>query len=331
MDHYEVLGIGAPFLDHIVQVDHEFLEKYSFIKGGMEVFDYETFVKVLNHSGPTVKLVAGGSSSNMIKGLANLGHSTALTGKIGKDKGGEKFIESIRKLGIIPLYTTTNTPTGQVICLVTPDGERTLRDYLGSGQEMRGEDLNPQHFTGVKLVHIEGYTLLNKDLTLQAMKLAKEANAMVSFDLANFELVEEHRAKIMEVISKHIDILFANKAEAEVLTGLGPEESAKILKDLFEVVVITMGPQGCWVGHKDQVQHYPAYPTKAVDTTGAGDLFSAGFLHGYLTGQPWEKCAHFGALLGAEVVKVFGAEIPKESWDFLRNKIIDRERIVINK
>lgn len=321
MTPYEVLGIGAPFLDHVVPVSIEFVEQLSGQKGGMEVVDYETFCSIMARTEAPTSLIAGGSSANTIKGLANLGHNCALFGKIGTDPAGDKFLSGIKELGIIPLLTPTKTPTGQIACLVTPDGERTFRDYLGSGQELRAQDLYAELFEGVKLVHIEGYTLLNEDLTLRTMEYAKTKHAKISFDLGCFELAQKYKRQIMHLLSNHIDILFANAEEVKALTGHPPEHACAFLKDLCEVVVVSMGPEGCWIGNKEQTIRCYAYPVKPLDTTGAGDMFAAGFLHGYLLGKSLPECAHYGALIGAEVVQVFGAEIPSQTWNSLRNKI----------
>lgn len=318
MAEYEILGIGAPFIDHIVRVTPEFEASLEGIKGGLEIVNYSTLSKIIETSGASVKRLSGGSSANTIRTLAHLGHKCALEGKIGTDPAGEWFLKNLQLLGIKSLYIPTSTPTGQAVCLVTSDGERTFRDFLGSGQEMSGKDLAPDSFDGVKLVHIEGYTLLNKQLTLRAMELAKAAKAKVSFDLSNYELVNTHHQQIMHLLSNYVDILFANAKEAEALTGNAPKEGCMFLKSICDTVVVSMNVDGCWVGHKQELIHCNAYPAKAIDSTGAGDLFAAGFLHGYLTKAPLTRCAHYGALIGAEAVKVYGAELEAETWEKLK-------------
>lgn len=288
----------------------------------MEIVDHDTIQHLLQTSGSPATIVAGGSSANTIKGLANLGHTCALVGKIGNDTAGKRFLESMAKKNIHSHHIVSTTPTGQIVCLVTPDGERTFKDFLGSGQEMRADDLKPELFQGVKLVHIEGYTILNGDLTLRAMQLAKEAKAKVSFDLACFEVVEQFKDKLMHLLENYVDIVFANAQEAMALTGVSAEESCRALHELCETAVVSLNKEGCFIANNGQKIRCHAYPVQPIDTTGAGDLFAAGILHGYLTGQPWERCAHYGALMGAEVVQVLGAEIPEERWKLLRTKIV---------
>lgn len=315
---YDVLGIGAPFLDHVVQVSEEFLAGLPGGKGGMIPVDYQTYRKLLENCGSLPTVATGGSCANTIKGLAHLGHSCALAGKLGSDQAGRVFLNGLEKLGVASRMIKTETPTGQVICFVTPDSQRTFRSYLGSGSEMGPDDLKPEMFEGVRLVHIEGYTILNPGLTQRAMELAKDANALVSFDLASFELVESFKNPLIRLISEYVDILFANENETESLTRLSPEQGSLILKDLCEIVVVMTGKDGCWVGHADEHIRCPAKSVEPIDTTGAGDLFAAGFLHGYLNGQSLRKCAYYGALTGAEVVQIFGADLTPAVWEKLK-------------
>lgn len=321
---YDILGIGAPFLDHTLKVNDEFMSKIAGAKGGMEPVDYKTFLNIIEQTGPAINLATGGSSANTIKGLAQLGHRCALLGKIGSDAAGKTFLEEIKNLNIIPLLLSSPQATGQVLCLVTPDGQRTFRDFLGAGTEMAADDLKPSHFEGVKHVHIEGYTLMNETLTQRAMEYAKQAGAKVSFDMASFELAEHYKMQIIHLVAQHVDILFANRDETWTLTGHEPKKGCAILKDLCNVAVVMVGKEGCWIGHEDQVIHCPAYPINTpLDTTGAGDLFAAGFLHGYLRGKSLQQCAHYGALAAAEVVQIFGAAIPNETWEKIRKDILN--------
>jgi sugar/nucleoside kinase (ribokinase family) len=314
----EILGVGAAFIDHILPVTEDFLKKLGGSKGGVEMVDYETFQSIIHNSGAQDTLQTGGSCANTIKGLSQLGHSCALTGKIGLDEPGRFFFENLKQSSIQPWLIETQTPTGQIACLITPDGERTMRDYLGACAEMRGKDLNPEIFENVSLVHIEGYAILNEDLAFQSMKYAKAAHARISFDLANFELVQKFKNVLLPLITQNVDILFANTQEAKALTGLDPEKSCEVLQDLCNIAVVLMGKEGCWVGHNGQLIHCPAYPVVPIDTTGASDLFAAGFIHEILSGSPLKKCADTGARVAGAVVQVLGAELPTQIWEELK-------------
>lgn len=320
--NHEVLGVGAPLLDHLLQVDEAYLETVPGEKHGMETVEYPAMVQIIEGSHTVPKQIAGGSCANAIKGLASLGQKCAMTGKIGKDAIGEKVHRDLLDQGITPLLHYSSTPTGHVTCLITPDGKRTCRAYLGASQEMGPDDLKADHFSPTKLVHIEGYTLLCSGLTHRAMELAKEAGAKISFDLGSFEIVESYRNLVMDLVSEYVDILFANEDETLALTGEDPQDGCEILKTLTEVAVVMIGKKGCWVGHGSETFHVPGYPIdQPIDTTGAGDLFASGFLHGYLEGRPLAECAKYGALTGNAVVQVVGAEIPESMWADIKQKI----------
>ena len=312
---FEILGIGAPVLDHLIKISDEYLATIPGEKHGTETVDHTTMMDIIQKSHAEPIYITGGSCANAIKGLANLGWKCGVVGKIGNDSAGQIVKNHMQALGITTLYQKSNTPTAQVLCLITPDGKRTLRSYLGASKEMSPEELDPESFKGVKLVHIEGYTLLTNTLTQKAMELAKEAGASVSFDLGSFELVETYRDRIIELLKTYVDIVFGNADETGALTHLGPEQGCDFLKNLCNIAVVMMAKDGCWVGHEKVKIRCHGFPIEhPLDSTGAGDLFASGFLHGYLSGQPLDKCAEYGSRIAAEVVKVIGAEVPQHIW-----------------
>jgi len=333
---YDILAIGAPFIDLILHVSEEFLATIPGEKKGMEPTDHNSLLKIIQASQQTPFIIPGGSGANTIKGLTNLGHTCAIVGKIGTDDLGRLFEQEITNLGVQSLFLPTNTPTGQSLCLVTPNGERTMRSFLGASQEMTAVDLKPEFFRGVKLVHIEGHSLLNGSLAVRAMELAKEVGAKISFDLGSFEIVSLYKETILSLLERYVDIVFCNREEAEHLTGKSPEEACRELKEICLVAVVLMGKEGCWVGDRSKngcaeengngkrkdVFQCPAYPVTPIDTTGAGDLFASGFLHGFFNGEPLKECARYGALLGAAVVQVQGTKIPTDIWAQLKQKIV---------
>lgn len=319
---YEILGIGAPCMDILIHVDDEFLASIDAKKGGSKLENWETFSKIIEKANNPAQYAAGGSASNTIKGLRSLGQKTAICGKIGSDEMGQKYIKNINHLGIIGKLVTSSTPTQQVAAFITPDHQRTFRVFPGAAIELSSLDLTPELFRNVKLVHIEGYALYNGSLVRRAMELAKEAGALVSFDMASFEVVQKYKETILELISSYADIVFANEDEAKTLTGLFPSEACDKLKSMCKVAVILVGEDGCWVGSGDYKHHSPAVASKVIDTTGAGDLFASGFLHGYLEGCPLDICAQYGNLTGGAVVEIVGAEIPEAKWKELREQLL---------
>lgn len=314
--NYEILGIGGPILDQVLQVSESYLATISGKKGGMEPIDFEGLQQLILKSGSQPVSVPGGSTRNTLHGLARFGEKCALLGMVGKDAQGQKYRSLLKEQGILPLLIESETPTATVLSLVTPDGERTMRTFQGASIEIRGHHINPAVFKPPKLVHLEGYTLFNDTYTEACMRLAKEEKAKISFDLASFEIVNAYRDTILNLLEKYVDVIFANEEEAFALTGEKKEEAAcDFLAEICDVGVVLMGPQGCWVKNKEQKLHCPAYPVQPLDTTGAGDLFASGFLHGYMRDYPMEICAHYGAIAGRAVVQVMGPVIPHEGWE----------------
>lgn len=319
---HEIIGIGSPFIDHIIEVSEELLTQIPGAKGGMVAVDYQTLIQLLaDMGGHQPALILGGSGANTIKGLANLGHRCALIGRIGRDVMGKRFLEHLEEIGVTSFLQHSDTPTAQVVCLVTPDRERTMRSFLGASQEMTGKDLDPAVFKGARLVHIEGYSLFKESLTQRAMELAKEAGAKISFDLGSFEVVQAFQSTIIELLARYVDIVFANVDETRQLTRLDPEKGCGVLSDLCSTAVILAGKEGCWIGNRNRQIKVPAFPVEPIDSTGAGDLFASGFLHGYLQGRSLEECARYGALAGAAVVQVFGVNLTPEHWQQLKTKM----------
>lgn len=315
----KILGIGTPILDCLFTVRNEYVYSLEGLPGGSILVDYPTMQSILkdNLSSPQ-QIVAGGGAANTIKGLAKLGHACTFSGKIGQDEEGKKFSADMESYGIISALSISTLPTAQVACLITPDHDRTMRAFIGAGAEMNESDLTPELFKDVSLMHIEGYLMNRQGLVEKAMKLAKEAGAKISFDLSSFEMVEEYKKPMSELLSKYVDIVFANEEEALQLAGLPPESACELLKDLTDIAVVKMGPNGSIGATKMKKTYQKAYKVKVIDTTGAGDLFASGFLHGFLQGKSLEECLHNGAYLASYVIQVHGAEIPESYWPEIR-------------
>ncbi len=308
---HEILGIGNPFVDLILKISEEKLAQLPGGKGGMVPVDYPSFLQIVENSDQKPHFVFGGSCANTIRGLAYFGRRCALIGKVGVDDAGARFLAHLEELNIKPLLVQSSTPTAQVACLVTPDRERTMRSFLGASREMSFRDLDPAAFSGVKLVHIEGYNLVNEQVVQRGMQLAKEAGAFVSFDIGSYELAQARREEILGLLNDYVDIVFANQMELHALTHLPPVEGCAILKKKCQVVVVLLGAEGCLVGYKDKIVHVPAFLVDPLDTTGAGDLFASGFLHAFLDDCSLEECARLGARSGAAIVQVHGVNLDK--------------------
>ncbi len=306
---YEVVSYGDAIIDYFVFVDDAFLEKLPGKTGGTEQIDLETFKKL------TVsykKKCAGGSAPNTVKGLASFGHDCALIGRIGNDKEGAEYALDLVAKGITPLFTPHPTDTGRVVCLISPDGHRTMRTCIGKLVGFDGFAIDETVFQGAKLFHIEGYQLPNPKFLRELIGIAKKEGLLISMDVGCHELVSAYKNTLLEIIKDDLDILFTNEEEAKALTGLAPKEACLSLAKLCKTVVVTMGEKGGYINSKNKVFHYPPKEARLVDDTGAGDLFMAGFLHGILTDAPVEECARYGAEIASKVIQVVGAELPKE-------------------
>ncbi|MBA7578935.1 putative sugar kinase YdjH [subsurface metagenome] len=316
----DILGIGTPILDNLIKTSHEAIARLPGKPNGSIVVDNFTFSTILEDFGPPSHVATGGSAANTIKGLAKLGKSCRFLGKIGDDAAGKTFTDAMKAAGVITELLVSEKPTGQVVCLIAPDSQRTMRSCLGAGVEMNAEDLVPELFEGVKLVHIEGYLVDRPELIKKAMVLAKAAKAKISFDLSSYEIVIKHKKQLVDLISKNVDILFANDEEAKNITGMDPEKGCLLLRDVCETAIVKMGPSGCWVANQDGCYHQKAIvPKVVVDTTGAGDLFSSGFLYGYLEDADIRTCAHYGALVASYAISVLGTELSEDVWEAIRH------------
>lgn len=296
---YQILGIGTAFVDHVGYVDEEYLKNFPGKKGANTPVDYQTLEKLVADRQLALTHIVGGVCVNTIRGLANLGHHCGLIGKVGKDTAGELFLSSLDGLPIKALCNHSSSPTAQAICLITPDGVRTIRSFFCGDQEINVEELDPALFEGVELVHIEGSRMHNPLVARRAMEIAKRLGIKVSFDVGSFEVAHAFKEEIIDLLSHYVDIVFANAKEAFALTNLAPELSCQILKDVCEIAVVLMGADGCLVGKNSDVMLFGASHTCVSDATDAEDLFVSGFLHGLLSGAPLAECARLGALINS--------------------------------
>lgn len=312
-----ILGIGSPCVDLVFRVDNAFLQKLDVNKGDEKTATWEKFSRILEAcatQGYSPLIAVGGSAANTIRGLAHLKHQASFLGKIGQDTLGELYLEKHKALNIHSLIVQDKTPTTQIAVFVTEDFQRSFLAFLGAGTQLNAGDLNLNLFQGVRHVHIEGYMLDNGTLVEQATRLAKQAQATVSLDLGCLRIVEKYRNTIVKLLQSSVDIVFANENETRSLVQSSDESGAKALGQYCPIAVVLGGEKGCWVAAKGNIIHSPALKVKVVDTTGAGDLFAAGFLHGFLKGYTLEACAVFGNVLGGTVVSVVGAEIQQHQW-----------------
>jgi sugar/nucleoside kinase (ribokinase family) len=323
----KVLGIGNALVDILIQLENEdLLKELNLQKGSMQLVDKDfkdlVFTKTKNL---TSTLASGGSAANTIHGLALLGVETSYIGKVGSDELGDFFVKDMKLNHVKPLLKRSNTETGVASTLISPDSERTFGTYLGAAVEVSADDLEPGLFAGHKYFHIEGYLVFNTALVETALKMAKAKNMIVSLDLASFNVVEANLEFLKEITKKYVDVVFANEEEAKAFTGKAPEEALNEIAKMCNIAVVKIGKNGSLIKQGNDVYSVGAISAKVVDTTGAGDLYAAGFLYGLTKGLSLAQCGHIGALLAGKVIEGIGAKIDANLWDGIKKgvKIIE--------
>ncbi|PCJ62551.1 MAG: adenosine kinase [Planctomycetota bacterium] len=310
-----VVGVGAALVDLLLEESDEFVSATGQPKGGMTLSELSTIEELLSKTSAEQKVAPGGSACNSMVGLARLGADAAFIGMCGNDDMGEFFESKITDAGVVSLLKKSEAATGRVLSIVTPDAERTMFTCLGAAGEFQAEALSSDDFKDAGIVYIEGYLLFNEALTREVVKLAKEAGAKIALDLASFQVVEICGPLMKELLKDSVDIVLANEDEAKAFTGVEEKEALNVLAELVDIAVVKLGDKGALL-KKDGVDHVVEInKVKALDTTGAGDLWAAGFLYGLVQGHDLHKAGSIGASVAAEVVAVMGAHIPTEGWD----------------
>lgn len=326
----KVLGMGNALVDILLRLDDEsVLQQFSLPKGSMQLVDsvlankVEQATQKYNRS-----LASGGSAANTIHGLACLGVPTGFLGKVGNDFWGDFFRKDMESRNISTRLLESSNESGRALALIAPDSERTFATFLGAAVELSASDLPANLFSGYSVFHIEGYLVQNRTLIMEAMKRAKAEGLKVSLDLASFNIVEENLDFLKDVTQKYVDILFANEDEAKAFTGgLEDEKALDAMEALCELVVLKKGIDGSLIRHQNKTYQIAVVPANSIDTTGAGDLYAAGFLYGWLNGLPLQKCGQIGALIAARVIEVIGPKMDEDTWNIIRQEI---ERIKLN-
>ncbi|MBK7709868.1 MAG: adenosine kinase [Bacteroidales bacterium] len=320
---YKILGIGNALVDVMTLIpDDTVLEKFSLPKGSMQLVDNvksELIKKETEHFSRS--LSSGGSAANTIHGLSMLGVTTEFIGSIGKDDLGDFFENDLKKAGIRTILTRRDSSTGTAVALISKDSERTFATHLGAAVDLNAEDLNPIDFKGHNLLYLEGYLIYNKPLVDAACRFARNENMKIALDLASYNVVESKLTEFREIVEKYVDILFANEEEAKAYTGLEPEGALDAISKVCEVAVIKVGGEGSWIKRDSEIIKVGTVNVDLKDTTGAGDLYAAGFLYGYSMHKNLEVCGQYGSLLAGKVIEVLGAKMSESSWHEIKAAI----------
>jgi sugar/nucleoside kinase (ribokinase family) len=311
---YDVLGIGNAIVDVLARADDDFLVRQNMRKGAMTLIDEERATAVYDAMGPAVE-ISGGSAANTIVGCASLGGRAAFVGKVKDDELGRVFAHDIRAAGVaFDTPPASDGPsTARCYVLVSPDGERTMNTYLGAAQDLHPRDIDPDAIAASAITYLEGYLWdprHAKDAFLKAAAAAHEAKRTVALTLSDAFCVDRWRDEFLALVrAGTVDLLFANEAELRSLYQTADFDTAlAALRREARLAVVTRSESGCVVVSRDGVLAVPASPVeRVVDSTGAGDLFAAGFLYGLAQGAGHERAASLGALAAAEVIQHLGA------------------------
>jgi sugar/nucleoside kinase (ribokinase family) len=323
---YDVLGIGNAIFDVLVQTDEGFLASHGMTKGGMALIDEPRASAIYRDMGPATKM-SGGSAANTIVGVASLGARAAYVGKVRDDEVGRLYTHDIRAAQVtFDTRAAVGGPaTGCSYILVTPDGERTMNTFLGAAQELMPDDIDPGQIAAAAIVYLEGYLWdpkSAKEAFVKAATIAHEAGRQVALTLSDSFCVDRYRDEFLDLMRKGtVDLIFANESELHSLYQTSDFDTAlKQLQKDVKLGVVTRSEKGCMVASSDGVIAVPAFPiSKLVDTTGAGDLFAAGFLFGMVRNAGFENAGRLGALAAAEVIQHIGAR-PQVSLKELAQK-----------
>lgn len=329
MSSKAILGIGSALVDMMIPLENDnVLNDLKLPKGSMTLVDGDERQRVLEATSTLDHtMVAGGSVANAVRGVASLGVDCGFIGSVGEDELGFHFEGELKKLNVDTKLFRQDLHSGTVVALVSQDGERTFATHLGAASMIDPNFLSEDMFDGYHYFFIEGYLVFNEELILTAAKMAKKAGLKVALDLAAFNVVEQSLDLFNELVDNYVDILFANEEEAAALVGEGPEEAVLSISERVDIAVVKIGADGALIRSNGTTHRVDVYGGKPVDTTGAGDLFAAGFLSGLAKGYSLPQAGYLGSILGGTVISIIGAQIQSKEWEHIKRLESD---IVVN-
>jgi sugar/nucleoside kinase (ribokinase family) len=325
-----VVGIGNAIVDVLAHTDDEFLGRCRLAKGSMTLIDAGQATEIYARMGPDKVECSGGSAANSMVGLASLGGRAAYIGKVRDDALGDVFRSDIRAAGVA--YDTvpakSGPPTGRCLILVTPDAQRTMQTLLGASATLEPDDIDEETVKAASITFLEGYLWdpePAKRAFLRAAGIAHAAGRKVALTLSDSFCVERHREEFRDLVDRHVDVLFANQDEIVSLYEVRSlNEALACVRGRCEVAAVTRGALGSVVLSGEGVCEVAAQPVeRVVDTTGAGDLYAAGFLFGLSAGRDLATCGRIGSVAAGEIIRHFGAR-PESKLDEVVAHELDR-------
>lgn len=325
---FDVVAIGNAVVDVLANKDDAFLTEHNMPKGMMTLIDAKSAETIYRHIAEDSVVCSGGSAANTSVGIAALGGKPAFIGKVAADELGDIFRKDITESGV---YFTTpclqnEKPTARCMVIVSPDAQRTMNTYLGACSKLSSKDIDEDLIRDAKIVYMEGYLWDRKeakDALTYSVELAKKYNRKVSLSLSDPFCVNRHRDSFLRLIKDGVNVLFCNEEEIKTLFDTNDSEEAfRQSETLCETVVVTCGADGAVAICGKDHHKIPAAPiNKVVDTTGAGDLFAAGFLTGLAWNKSVSDCLQMGALSAAEIISHYGARPETSLRELIARKI----------
>jgi sugar/nucleoside kinase (ribokinase family) len=309
---FDVVGIGNALVDVIAHATDGFLVDHHLVKGAMQLIELDRAQHLYRALGSAVEM-SGGSAANTMCGVASLGGQAAYIGKVSDDDLGRVFGHDLNAVGVgfRPGLPRDDTPTGRCVIVVTPDAQRTMSTYLGVSSLLSTDDLDEDTIAAGAVLYMEGY-LFDRDDAKKAFRraasVAHGSGRRVALTLSDSFCVDRHRDDFVALVREEVDVLFGNGEELRSLYQVGTvDEAIASVRRSCELAAITAGDRGSYVVTREDVVHVPAEPVAEVlDTTGAGDLYAAGFLFGLTHGRPLPECARLGSIAAAEVISHVG-------------------------
>ncbi len=314
----KVIGIGNALTDVLVNLSSDdVLGRFGLPKGSMSLVDTELQHRISESTaGMPMTMSLGGSAGNTIRAMAKFGKKTGFIGKVGKDETGDFLVAALGNLGINPNIFRSPSRSGVCVSLVSQDGERTMATHLGAALELTPEEITGDMFDGYDYLYMEGYLVQNRELIAHAAAEAKKKGLKVAIDLASYNVVAENLEFLHELADAHIDIIFANEQEAHAFTGeTDPVRALNKIAGLADLAVVKVGKEGAYIRQGREFLHVGIMSeARRVDTTGAGDLYAAGFMAGMCEGLPLRKCGTLGSIAAGKVIEVVGTTFGEDVW-----------------
>ena len=307
----KILGIGNAIVDVLCKVEDDFLDRNSLTKSTMKLIEESEFKTLLSLLS-IEETVSGGSVANSIVGLSQLGNDVGFIGKINNDDLGQKYENGLKKEKVNYLYKKKNEPipTGSCLILITPDSERTMCTYLGTAGKINDKDIYAEIIKSSEITFLEGY-LWDEGEPKKAFDKAIQNSNKVAMSLSDLFCVERHKNYFLELVKNKLDIVFANEQEIfSLINSQSFDDVISFSKNLNKNIIITRGKEGAIAINGNEVIECPAEQNlKIKDLTGAGDLFAAGYLHGYINNLSTKECLKKGTELSSKIIQKIGARI----------------------